>query len=215
MNRVQPLVDHSAARRLLDAAVERFHEYGYARSSVEQLATDADLSRADFYTHYSSKLAILSEIAQSTYAVGLAEVEAAVAQAGGDPRDRLDAAIWSQCDFAIRCRHALRVIDAELLLLEPSDGDAVCTAKARLGEIISEIVADGVLLGVFAIDRPAATSQALTGMCASIGSAYVDGGAQSPRQAAETYCELAMRMTGASTGTRRRHLVGVPELLSA
>jgi AcrR family transcriptional regulator len=216
MNRFQLLVDHSAVRKLLAAAVERFYEHGYAGSSVEQIATDAGLTRADFYAHFASKLALLTEIAQITYGEGVAEVEATVAQSGDDPLKRLDAAVWSECDFAIRYRHALQVIDAGLLLLPRSEREAVLAAKSRLTEIISEVVADGALSGVFAVDRPAATSRALAGMCASLGSTYVDGGTQSARATAETYCELAMRMTGATTvAPSRRHLVAVPELLSA
>lgn len=212
MNRDQPLVDHAAAQALIDAAIERFHQRGYAGSSVSEIAADAGLSRADLYAHFPSKLTILSEIAQTTYGLGLARVEVAVEHAGEDPRDRLDAAIWSQCDFVIRCRHALHVIDTELCLLERSDRDRVRAAKDRLGQLIGEIVADGVLLGAFTVDRPAVTSQALLGMCASIGSWYPDDADRSPRQIAETYCELATRMTGATPGARGRRLVAVPEL---
>jgi hypothetical protein len=104
------------------------------------------------------------------------------------------------------------VIDTELHQLERSDRECVRAATDRLGELIGGIVTDGVLLGVFDVDRPTVTSQALLGMCASIGSWYSDGADRSPRQIAETYCELATRMTGAPAGARGRRLVAVPEL---
>lgn len=212
MNRSQALVDHAAVLALLDAAVEHFHRHGYACSSVADIADGAGVSRSDLYAHFPSKLSLLAEIARTTYGLGVAQVEAAVQHAAEDPRDRLDAAIVSQCDFAIRCRHALGVIDTELRRLEPRDRDHVLAARDRLGEIIGEIVNDGALLGVFAVDRPAVTSRALVGMCASIGSWYPDGAEPAPRQIAETYRELAARMTGAPAGARQRRLVAVPQL---
>lgn len=216
MNRVQSFVDHAAARRVLQAAVECFDRNGYGASSIRQIAQEAGLTRTDVYDYFGCKLALLSEIAVGTYRQGLAEVEAAVAQAGNDPAGRLDAAIWGQCEFTIRCRRALRVIDTELHRLAPADRATVHSARARLSEIIGEIVDDGVLFGAFAVDQPAITSRALAGMCASISSWCDDAIEAAPRETADTYCELATRMAGAQVaGVRSRHLVAVPELRSA
>lgn len=211
MNRLQVLVDHSATQALLDAGAERFHWYGYAGCSVADIAGDTGLTRAQFADHFPSKLALLTELALATWAEGVAHVEAAVAQAGTDPGDRLDAAVFAQCEFAVRRRQALRVIESEQHRLSGVDRACVDAATDRLAQILAEIVTDGVLLGVFALDRPAVTAQALAGMCAAAGGWSADSPGETPAQVAETYCELAARMTGAPARSGR-HLTVVPAL---
>ncbi|MGO9957223.1 MAG: TetR/AcrR family transcriptional regulator [Solirubrobacteraceae bacterium] len=216
MSRAQSLVDHVAARKLVAAAVERFFRYGYESASVRAIAADASLGAAGFYEHFPSKLAVLREIAQTTYAAALAQLEAAVSAAGAHPAAQLDAAIWAQCDFAIRYRQAIHVIDAELVHLDDDDRAQVLAAKDRLIDTIGEILDGGTLLGVFAVDTPGATGRAVATMCASISGWYVPAETDSPRQIAETYCELGSRMAGAgAVAGRGRRLAAVPESQTA
>ena len=212
MNRLQALVDHTAAQVLLDAGAERFHWYGYAGSSIADIASDAGLTRAQLTEHFRSKLALLTELTHATYAEGAAHLDAAVAQSGADPTDRLQAAVFSWCEFNVRRRHALAVIESEQHRLSGVDRACVDAAKDHFAHTLAEIVTDGVLLGVFAVDRPAITAQALAAMCASAGVWSAASTSEAPTQIAETYCEMASRMTGAPAPARRRHLTAVPEL---
>lgn len=207
MSRVQPRLDHVAAEDLRAAAVERFFNDGYRGSSVAAIAADAGLRTAAFYSHFSSKRTLLRDIARGTYRSGVAETELAVRAAGADPRAQLDAAIWAQCDFAIRCQRAIRVVETECAHLECEDLEIVEAAKCRFTRIVDEIVDNGMLVGVFSVSGPSVTAHALTSMCSSIGVWYSPQSSQSPRQIAETYCEFALRIAGVDVGlTEERHL---------
>jgi AcrR family transcriptional regulator len=211
MSRAQTIVDHIAVKRLLDVAVDRFDRNGYHGTSVREIAADAGLNASAFYEHFPSKRAILREIVDATYAAAVAQTEAAVAAGGDDPVSRLEAAVWAECDVAIRWRRSWRIAETELVNLEAVDRERVQGQRDRLGRILSEIIDEGAASGAFDVDEPEATSHALTTMCAAIGSWYQPGGHEVPRQIGEAYCELAWRMAGVRLGSRRAtHLSAVP-----
>jgi AcrR family transcriptional regulator len=196
MSRVQAVVDHLAKQRLIDAALEQFDERGYRATSIRQIAAQAGCTASGFYEHFRSKQAILLEITDATYAAASAEVEAAVALAGDDPASRLDAAVWAQCEFQIRCRRACRVAHTELPNLQRDDRERLLAKRVRLAQITREIICDGAASGVFDVSQPEATTRALTKICGALGSSYDPGGHQVPRQIAQAHCELAARLAG-------------------
>jgi AcrR family transcriptional regulator len=216
MSRAQIAVDHIAGQRLLDVAADRFDRHGYHGTSVREIAAEAGLSAKDFYKHFPSKQAVLREIVEATYAAAVVQTEAAVAAAGDDPAGQLEAAVWAECDVAIRCRRSWRIAETELINLDAEDRAHVQRQRERLGGILGEIIDHGAASGVFAVDEPRATSQALTTMCAAIGSWYDPGDHEVPRQIGEAYCELAWRMAGVRLEARpATHLSVVPERQTA
>lgn len=49
-------------RRIVEAAARRFRESGYRAAGVDQVMKDAGLTAGGFYSHFSSKEALLAEI---------------------------------------------------------------------------------------------------------------------------------------------------------
>jgi AcrR family transcriptional regulator len=66
--------------RILDAALSVFRRHGFRRSSIEQAAEAAGLTRQALYHHFSSKEALFRAVLERLYANGLAaEIAAAKA----------------------------------------------------------------------------------------------------------------------------------------
>ncbi len=196
MTRAQPVFDHLRSQQVIEIATELFDELGYHGTTVREIAAGAGLSLPLLYELFPAKQSILREIVDVTYGGAVAQTEAAVADADGDPAAALEAAVWAQCDFYIRCRRACRVAERELVNLAPEDRLRAEARRVALGEVLREIIADGVHAGVFDVSEPAATSRALASMCVAIGSWYEPGGHDVPRQIAQTYCDLAQKMAG-------------------
>jgi len=82
--------------RILDAAVRVFRRHGFRRSSMEQAAEEAGLSRQALYHHFESKEALFRAVIERLYENALA-AEAAAARAaeekGGELADILIAEI--------------------------------------------------------------------------------------------------------------------------
>jgi AcrR family transcriptional regulator len=66
--------------RILDAAVRVFRRHGFRRSSIEQAAEEAGLTRQALYHHFPSKEALFRAVIERLYAQALA-AEAAAARA--------------------------------------------------------------------------------------------------------------------------------------
>lgn len=69
--------------RILDAALRVFRRHGFRRSSIEQAAEEAGLTRQALYHHFASKEALFRAVLERIYAQGLA-AEIAAAKAAED-----------------------------------------------------------------------------------------------------------------------------------
>jgi AcrR family transcriptional regulator len=73
--------DHAVREQIVDAAGEHFRRYGYAKTTVSDLATSIGFSKAYIYKFFDSKEAIGEAICSKTLTGIVATVEAAVAGA--------------------------------------------------------------------------------------------------------------------------------------
>ncbi|MBR0794529.1 TetR/AcrR family transcriptional regulator [Bradyrhizobium jicamae] len=80
--------------RILDATMLVFRRHGFRRSSIEQVAEAANLTRQALYHHFESKEALFRAVIERVHESAIAAEDAAVAateQAGGDLADILAA----------------------------------------------------------------------------------------------------------------------------
>jgi AcrR family transcriptional regulator len=188
-------MDDTTAQRIKDAAVDCFYDRGFAGTTIREIASGADVPVGRIYEHYPSKHALLLEIVDAGYDGLISQTLAALADAHDEPAARLDAAIWAQSDFHARHARASSVAQTEVRSLGADDRERTAAKRARLRDLVSEILSDGAAEGSFAVEDPAAVSCALLSMCAAIASWYDPDGLQTPRRIAQTYCDLAARMT--------------------
>jgi TetR/AcrR family transcriptional regulator, mexJK operon transcriptional repressor len=77
--------------RILEAAFARFAHYGFRRTSMEDIAAEAAISRASLYSQFQNKEEIFRGLSAGLHAEALAGAEAALAGTGS-LADRLQAA---------------------------------------------------------------------------------------------------------------------------
>jgi AcrR family transcriptional regulator len=78
--------------RILGAAFTLFGRYGFKRTSMEDIATEAGLSRTALYLQFRNKEDIFRALAQGLHEEGLRQAEAALA-GDGSLAERLGAAV--------------------------------------------------------------------------------------------------------------------------
>jgi len=76
--------------RILDAAMRVFRRHGFRRSSIEQAAEEAGLTRQALYHHFSSKEALFRAVIERLYETSLAAEAAAARQAEEAGHDLAD-----------------------------------------------------------------------------------------------------------------------------
>ncbi len=91
----EPNIQHSPGdelrARILSAARERFLRFGFAKTSMQEIATACDMSAANLYRFYKGKLAIGLAVALQEQASVLAICDHAVSAAGPETAERLTA----------------------------------------------------------------------------------------------------------------------------
>ncbi len=76
----QPETEDAAARQILDAALEQFTIFGLRRSTVDDVAKRAGVSRVTVYRRFQSKDSLVEACLMREYRRFLDELDAAVAQ---------------------------------------------------------------------------------------------------------------------------------------
>lgn len=76
-------------QRIVLAARRRFQRFGYAKTSMQEIAEACRMSAANLYRFYPGKLAIASAVVSADQQALLADCDAAVQAAGPDLAERL------------------------------------------------------------------------------------------------------------------------------
>lgn len=133
--------DETARKReqILDAAVPVVGQFGLKKTSVDDLARAASLSKQGLYLHFASKEELLVAAMQRYFDEGLRLTREALARPGARLQDRLVAALdaW----FG---RHLAYFTPASLEVLEPGHAatSAVDRVKTAYMKLLEQAIAD-------------------------------------------------------------------------
>jgi AcrR family transcriptional regulator len=92
-------------REIVVAARSRFQRYGYAKTSMQEIAADCGMSAANLYRYYDGKLAIGLAVARAEQATLFATCDRVVAAAGAGGPARLVALFHALIDGS---RHQIK-----------------------------------------------------------------------------------------------------------
>lgn len=98
------------------AAFQAFAAYGYRRTSMDDIAKGAGMSRSALYLHYRNKEDIFRSLTKSYFAEAIAGMEAALCTSGQTPEQALIAAFRAKdgkfMDVVFGTPHGAELLDA-------------------------------------------------------------------------------------------------------
>ncbi|WP_170429337.1 TetR/AcrR family transcriptional regulator [Ruegeria arenilitoris] len=118
-------VDDSRQKAILNSAFQAFATYGFRKTSMDDIARGAGMSRPAVYLHFRNKEAIVSKLTEIYYAEKSAAVAEALA-ASGSVSDVLARAIKAQTE------------GMATILASPHGLEMLDNTKSMAAEIISE-----------------------------------------------------------------------------
>lgn len=121
---------------ILTAAFEAFRQYGFRRSSMEDIARAAGMSRAALYLHYRNKEDIFRSLVQHYFDWAVAAVEHALA-GEGPPEPALTAAFQAQGGTVV-----------EALMSSPHGAEFIDTKSTFSAEVVA--AGEAALVAVYA-----------------------------------------------------------------
>ena len=183
----------SAARaRILEAALALFHEKGFARTTVRDIASQAGILSGSLFHHFDTKQEILFEVMRlTTKALGCRAV--AAVRDIATPEDQLKALVLCELD-AIHGEgiHASRVLVDEWRDLEPEYREHILTEREVYEEVWRQVLqgcaASGRLKG-----RPPIVRQLLHGALAWTRTWFLPGEPLSLVELTDEVCALVLR----------------------
>ncbi len=152
--------------QIVEAAKKRFSHFGYAKTTMAEVATDCDMSPGNLYRFFPGKLDIAEAIATEDYAGHLRYLKKTAAAPGKTARTRLHDLLveelrrtFKQLEKDPRAYEMARVIANE----RPEFSDAMATSERQL---IIDLLEEGHAQGEFAVADTEDTAETI--QCATM-----------------------------------------------
>jgi TetR/AcrR family transcriptional regulator, regulator of autoinduction and epiphytic fitness len=133
---------------ILDAALRVFGQYGYRRTSMDDIAREAEIGKGTIYLSFASKEEVFQALSQRVAQRMLAGAEAA-SRAPGKTPDKLAAmhAAWfgTYAETVRHSPHAAELLDAKHRLSADLVADAARRYKRLVRDVLAEAAAAGEL----------------------------------------------------------------------
>ncbi len=193
--------DHRTVRqRILDTALQDFHDFGFHAATVRNIAKHAGCSAANVYNHFENKDEILVEILRAASDEQFTATRNAVRRAEPTPAARWTAAVGAHAHYtATRARECL-VANTELRYLQEVDRRRVVGSRDAQEHQFILLAEDGVSSGDFHVSRVHQAVTAVLSMCAGIALWYRDDGPLGAREVADSYASYALNLMGFKDG---------------
>jgi AcrR family transcriptional regulator len=187
--------------RILHSALRLFAEFGYAGTSIRDIADGAEVNSATLYTHYASKERILAELVLLGHRELQQRLQQALVQADPGPVAQLSALVrthaYAHTDFPLLAL----VANSELHALSPEQAAPALMLREQSRELLLQVLAHGVARGVFDIDDIGLTAIALGSMGIRIANWFGPDQPYTRDQVADAQAGFALRIVGAAATT--------------
>jgi AcrR family transcriptional regulator len=188
--------------RLLRAGLELLFERGYHGTSIRDIAEGAGVQSATLYGHFASKEELLAELVVLGHEEHHRRLVDALMDAGADPRDQLRALVSAHVAGHAEFAMLATVANAELSRLSPDAAAPAHVLRGRSLELLMTVVSRGVRQGVFVMDHPEVTINAIATMGSSVALWYPPAADHLDIDVvSESLSELALRLVLAPTSS--------------
>ncbi len=185
---------------ILSASLDAFYETGFHGTSVREIARRVGVTVPALYYHHENKEGLLIALLELSTSDVLWRSDAADADGGTDPVQRLSNVIEAIV-LRMTMRARLAALEGEARYLSPENRQRYRAVRKGIEQIVRQIVEEGTESGAFDVEDSAETTRALLGMCQSIPRWYHSEGTLSPQEVAKKYVKIALKMVGASPRT--------------
>lgn len=162
--RRRAVIKETIRARILEAALDLFHQKGYNRVSVDEIVERAQTSKGGFYHNFKSKDALLYEIHNVFISYVLAQTKKARASSTS-PVEQLSAMLYAFTNvFEVYMRHITVFYNEVAYLPEQFEG-MIHEKRTQYRRLIEEVIDEGKVQGVFRSNLSTTiTTMAIIGM---------------------------------------------------
>ena len=177
---------HQRRRQLLDVAVTVFAENGYHRTSMDQVAEAAGVTKPVLYQHFGSKRKLYLELLDDVGA-RLTEAIAKATAMATSPREQVLYGVRCYFDFVVGNRSAFILLFGSGARRDDEFNDKVRKVESGLADLIAPLIEAGI-----DAEHRRLLAHGLVGLAEGVSRYWVAGGIDiDPDVAARRVAELA------------------------
>ena len=158
LNKVNP------ADIILEAAVNRFSEYGYNKTTMAEIAKDAGMSAANIYRYYKNKEEIAAACAKDCMCERLDILKSVIRDRNLTAAEKLEKYVLGTLHASQKMLSENKKIDEVVMEITKNRSDLVHNKINNENALITEIIAYGNQTGEFDVDDVIDTAAAIHSM---------------------------------------------------
>jgi AcrR family transcriptional regulator len=183
---------HRRKGEILDAAARIFHDKGYERASIQDVAESVGILKGSLYYYIDSKEELLFEVVKEVHRIGLASLEE-WSRMDGDPLLRLRAVIEGHVRNNLEHPEAVGAFFHDFRSLSPARRAEIIADRDVYDRFLREIIEEGQEQGLVAADvDPKLATMAVLGMMNWVYQWYRPDGDSSPGEIARAFADLVL-----------------------
>jgi len=152
------------AELILEAAINRFSEYGYNKTTMSEIAEDADMSAANIYRYYKSKEDIAAACAKNCMGEKLNVLKDIVRDGSLNATEKLEGFVLATLQLSQEAAQENRKIDEVCSEITHCRPDLIHDKIAKTNALLVEILSYGNQTGEFDVDDILDTATAINAM---------------------------------------------------
>ena len=184
------------------AAVDIFYRKGYAKTTLEEVASALNVTKPFIYLHFKSKQELLAEICSRALVVSHEALSRATAQSG-TPTEKLEAMARDFMQSLLTHQAHSVIYSREEKELEPEVCKAINQLRRDFDHRLEAVITEGVAAGEFIVEDVNLAALAIVGIVAWSQFWFRSGGRLTKEQAADQVATLVMAMVRAKRLNQR------------
>jgi AcrR family transcriptional regulator len=177
------------------AAIELIATHGFEGFNLRELAEKCGIKAGSLYNHIESKEGLLATLLQDVMNDLLAEFDKQISIVD-DPVEQICAVIKVHIHFHTRRRMEVIIGNTELRSLSQENYRRVTALRDRYETKLRQIIANGVVQGVFHVPDVKATSFAIIAVLTGVGYWYRPNGSLGYKHLVDIHKQLVLKMLG-------------------
>ena len=165
MKSAAPLIDkQNTAEAILEAAINRFSEYGYNKTTMAEIAKDAGMSAANIYRYYKSKEEIAAACAKNCMCEKVDVLKDIVRDTNLNATEKLEKFVFATLELSQESALENRKIDEVCVEITKSKPELIYEKINNTNALLVEILSYGNQTGEFNVDDVLDTASAINSM---------------------------------------------------
>ena len=145
---------HPARERIVAAAIQVFGNFGFTKSTIQEIAATAHVSKPLYYRHFRNKQAVFEAAVDRVFSEWRGALVKRLEESSGGTKVALRVLFLGMLDYGRAHPFLNRLLTRDAQLLLSTQGDAWDRACLELQRLIEEILTEGIETGEVRSDLP-------------------------------------------------------------